>query len=283
MPRKAKAHKPRPLYPSDDWEHRKAKAAAAGKPPPRGVARKRRKHAPRQSAPAAASPTPAPPAPSQDFGAFTRPRGASSKGRAAPALEDLAGQESPELAGIAGGVCSSCNAPHGDDDRHCSSCGAPLRRVCSSCDKPLRVDQTFCSSCGAAAPALVAKRSPGDLVPSPAPPAMPVEAAAEWEPDDLFWVGWGVDAALVAMDGDLLQDKDRDRINKRAAAVANKRFRIGGRWKEEISLGMAIAGALFPAAYTYFVIVPRDKRKEARAESERGGAGAELREVGGVH
>jgi hypothetical protein len=230
-------------FPSDDPNYRRQKAGARAAPAPKA----------------------------HDVSGFRRPRRSSSSSSSssprAPALADLALEESAELAAVTGGECPACHEPHGDGARHCPHCGAGLRRVCSKCDAPIAKADAYCAECGTVAPSSAPPPAVA-LEPAPPPPLPP-----EWKGDDLFFVGWGVDAALVHMDGDRLDDEDRDRINSRAADVANKHFRVGGRWKEEIKLGMAIAGALLPTAYAYYVIAPdarkRAERAQQRAEQER--------------
>ena len=85
----------------------------------------------------------------------------------------------------------------------------------------------------------------------------------------MFIVSSAVEMMIMRLNPDAedpLSDAQRKRINERAAVVANKHFIVGGKWKEEIALGMAIAGAIFPAAYIGLVEIPREKR---RAERER--------------
>jgi hypothetical protein len=79
----------------------------------------------------------------------------------------------------------------------------------------------------------------------------------------------------VHWDSDELEAKPRARMNERAAVVANKHFRIGGRWKDEIALGMSIVGALWPAAYHYYVLMPKEQRRAREKEKIGPTAGAE--------
>jgi hypothetical protein len=92
----------------------------------------------------------------------------------------------------------------------------------------------------------------------------------------MWWVSGAVNWGLVAMDGDLMGEKEQQRIERKAAPVCNKHFRIGGRWKEELELGMSIAAVMFPAAYHYFVIKPDTRRRELERREE------ELRQAGGI-
>jgi len=260
QPRKA----PRKRYPSDDPRYRRQHAGDGpiGHPQkytePRGAApRTRRKQPPAPSARAVR----ALPSPVVDFGAFTAPR-ASSKLPKVPALAELAAQEAPELATVTGGDCPHCHRPHGDDDRHCQFCGTALRRACA-CGRPLRDDQQFCAACGKPAPAPLELDGEGARV----VPLRAVPPEELWDADDLFWVSAAVDGWLIHLDAEILDDADRAKINGRAAAVANKHVRIGGKWKEEIRLGMAIAGAVFPALYIHYVIAPREARKHASSSS----------------
>lgn len=262
----------RKRYASDQrWneKRRKAPATPARSTPPapraRASSRTRQSHPPRAFV--------APEAPRRrtagDFAAFTRPRssGRSSSSSAPsspalPTLAELAAEEAPELAHVSGGSCPGCNAHVADDDRHCQKCGRALQRRCSKCDRPMRPDQQFCAECGGTAPSSSSSSGPSAELERALAPA--------WTPDDCFMVGAGVDLVLVHWDAPILEDDDRDRINTRAAAVANKHLRIGSRWKEEIMLGMAIAGALFPAAYHHYVIGPEARRRAAeRAERAR--------------
>lgn len=130
----------------------------------------------------------------------------------------------------------------------------------------------FCKECGtpatskaAAAPSAPTVTTTLAIAPAPAPPA------ERWEADDMFVVTSCVEFVIARLAGEKadeceLSDKTKERIGERAAVVANKHFVIGGKWKEEIALGMAIAGAIFPAAYIGLVELPREKR---RAERER--------------
>jgi hypothetical protein len=257
---------PRKRYASDDPEYRREKAKKKGgrKSPAPPAPRTRRK----QSSPPSAKAAPSLPSPPIDFGAFTARRGESKKLSKVPTLAELATVEATELALVTGGECAKCHKPHGDDDRHCQHCGAALRRVCK-CGRPLRDEQRFCPACGDAAPVIEAASTAAGTAGATAAGSVglpsPLPLAPEWETDDLWFVAATVDIALVKLDGEALEEAPRNRINKRAAAVANKHFRVGGRWKEEIQLGMAIAGAIFPAAYLYWVVTPRERREAAEA------------------
>jgi hypothetical protein len=281
-------------YPSDNYDHRKQvgttgnvrQDAAAKARLERGGARKRGSHSPRRAPAASAAPAPAAPVPSKDFSAFTRPRASSSAGkpgRAMPSLAELAAEEAPQLAQVSGGTCPGCQRPHSDDDRHCAFCGAPLRHACPKCERPLAPDERYCRECGAAAPAPATRSDPQRITSIDAatrsdpqgitsPPAL----LAQWEPEDMWWVTAAVDWGLVAMDADLLEEKDRQRIERKAAPVCNKHFHIGGRWKEELELGFAIAAVMFPAAYHHFVIRPDARRRELERREE------DVRQAGGI-
>ena len=236
---------PRKLYPSDDWKYRKKKSGPKSS---------------RSKKPEGASLTAAPPlAPAADFKARRAP---APPARALPTLAELAGQEATGLAGIGGGECKGCHAPVGDDDRHCQKCGRAVRRECPSCHRPLRPEQSFCAACGDAAPTEQQLTPAAALVAAP-----PAELGAGWEPSDMFIVSGGVNMLLVHWDAEPLDDKDENRINGKACAVANKHFRYGGKWKEEIGLGMALAGALWPAAYHYYFIAPMERRAEAEKKA----------------
>lgn len=266
---------PRKKKPSDATDYRRKK----GWIPPKGVKpRGRPRKSPATAAPVKSPPsTPAkkPPAskvPPKPPTPAPAPRGRPRK--LPPTLAELAGQFAPHLDGVKGGTCENCDAPCGDNDRCCTACGTPVRNECSKCGTAMRDGMAFCKECGtpaaakpAAAPVAADAPPVVALTPSQSPPP-PVE---RWEGEDMFIVSSCVELVIARLAGEKadeceMSDKQKDRINDRAAVVANKHFIIGGKWKEEIALGMAIAGAIFPAAYIGFVEIPREKR---RAERER--------------
>jgi len=196
-----------------------------------------------------------------DAAAFKRPRGRPPA--ALPTLEALAAQEAPHLAAVTGGVCKSCKRDYSDTDRCCTYCGTPVRLECAGCREPMREGQARCSQCGEPARSATPPPTAAATEATPPPPAQ------RWDADDMFIVSSAVEMMIMRLNPDAedpLSDAQRKRINERAAVVANKHFIVGGKWKEEIALGMAIAGAIFPAAYIGLVEIPREKR---RAERER--------------
>ena len=132
----------------------------------------------------------------------------------------------------------------------------------------MKEHQRFCNECGDAA----AQRdtAPEQHDGAALAPVSEPAPAPQWNADDMAMVAYGVEVLAVALTPDSddddggLSESQRENINKRAAAVANKHFRGGGRWKEEIGLAAAIGGALFPALYQRFVSVPREERRKER-------------------
>jgi Double zinc ribbon len=247
------ARKPGARYRSDDERNRRRREETAKKK--------------EQQARAAA---PAPP-----------PRKRGRPQAPAPELRELVDQVVGDLAGTLGGVCPSCTRPHSDEDRNCRHCGAMLRRACPSCARPAPdVDVRYCTGCGAEVPAL--KRAAASTEESSSsPPSRDTAAAAPpstalaiipedelWEPDDVTLFAAGVDALLLKMGAPLMDDAERSRIDKRTAKMANKYFRPGGRWKDEILWVGSWAKPLLMAAYIRYVVAP-DREREAKREESK--------------
>ena len=128
--------------------------------------------------------------------------------------------------------------------------------------------QKFCRDCGGEAAAPRAKAAASSSS-SSSSAELELEPAKEWKAGDCWPAAAGVELAIAWLnpeDEDGLESEEIQRINERAAAVANKHFRSSGRWKEEIALAVTVAGCLFPAAYAGLISGPRKKRA---AERER--------------
>src|SRR5947209_15463537 len=68
-------------------------------------------------------------------------------------------------------TCDTCGAQNRDDQRFCTTCGAPLGRRCPNCSTAVEPGQRFCGQCGTPLTA------PGAAAPAgPAAPAAPADA-----------------------------------------------------------------------------------------------------------
>lgn len=197
---------------------------------------------------------------------------------AAPLLAELANEPAAELCGRQlGGVCPNGHA-HDDTDKNCRLCGAAVHRVCAHCDQPYDDDSRFCTGCGRDIPqrAAAAPASPGLInpdQPSTLAPSSPAPAAElggyEWQPEDMSMFAFGVDALLVKLREKPLDDKERDKLLRVMAPVANKHYRPGAKYREEVALVMALGGLLVPALGVYLFVLP-DRRKARELEDKDG-------------
>jgi hypothetical protein len=208
--------------------------------------------------------------------AYTRRAPPPPRAPAAPELGRLVDEVVAELADVAGGSCPTCSKAHSDEDRNCRFCGSMLRRACK-CGRLAADGVRFCTACGSEVPELrkaaqlaaaAASSSSSPDAPPPAPLA-PLEPEDLWEPDDVTWFAAGIDAILMKMDAPLLDEKERARIDKRTAVMANKYFRPGARWKDEVLWVAAWGKPLVMAAYIRYVVMPdRERERAASAKLE---------------
>src|SRR5436309_881042 len=80
-------------------------------------------------------------------------------------------------------TCDTCGAQNRDDQRFCTTCGAPLGRRCPNCSTAVEPGQRFCGQCGtpltapgAAAPASPAAPAANRAPPAPTPASVPTAA-----------------------------------------------------------------------------------------------------------
>jgi hypothetical protein len=59
---------------------------------------------------------------------------------------------------------------------------------------------------------------------------------------------FAVDAALVKLREEPMSDKERDKLLKAMAPVANKHYRPGAKYREEVALAVALGGLMRPRA-----------------------------------
>src|SRR4051794_12999694 len=75
-------------------------------------------------------------------------------------------------------TCDTCGAQNRDDQRFCTTCGAPLGRRCPNCSTAVEPGQRFCGQCGTA---LTSTPSAPAAAPPPPPPVITPAAAPHYE------------------------------------------------------------------------------------------------------